>query len=228
MVIRKVSKTDSKYNSKKEEDSYEKRESAREQKRELEKERKKQQELEAEEERLRQEEIVMDYLDNLKEQIDKKDSWSFWTFPDRSGFKKLKNMDSKKMQKLIHEDLDKYKNRRVVSFGIADIHRNTSPTSQRNQFGTMLAVKLRVWTINDDGSFSKRPRDNWGADFTWEVEDFKTTKFSFKLLERIMEPVAAKKITCVSLTGYPIAALIKDLKKLKYDLSDILNPLAGL
>ena len=43
-----------------------------------------------------------------------------------------------------------------------------------------------------------------------------------------MEPIVAKKKTCVSLTGYPITNLIEDLEKKKYDFSDVLKPLAGL
>lgn len=224
MIVKKANKPNS---SKIEEDSYDKFMRSREEKREREGERKHREEIEAKKEKKRIEEIVLTYLDNLKQQIDKKDSWSFWTFPDRSGFKKLKYMDFKTMQNIIINDINNYKNRRVVSFKLITYHKDTEPTSLRVKYGTLFAVGLRVMNITEDG-ISKKPKDCWGCDFTWDVDDFKTTKFSFKLLERIMGPIAAKEKTCTSLTGYPITRLIHDLKKLKYDLSDVLNPLAGL
>jgi hypothetical protein len=65
-----------------------------------------------------------------------------------------------------------------------------------------------------------------GGHFVWKTEDFKTTKFSFKLLEEIMRPVYNVKYDCTSLMGFQISDVIKDLKKNKVDLSDILKPLA--
>jgi hypothetical protein len=67
-----------------------------------------------------------------------------------------------------------------------------------------------------------------GGHYVWKTEDFATTKFSFKLAEEIMRPVVDEKFDCTSLMGFQITDVIKDLKKIKVDLSDILKPLANV
>jgi hypothetical protein len=200
----------------------------REEKEEKEEKNKKQKEINKLNEIERQKRIVMPYLDNLEDQINNKKAWSFWTFPDRSGFKKLKDMSVQDMQNIINEDPEKYKNRRIAYISMMTYHKNDKPTSLKSKIGTLFAVGISIRCIDDKGILSKKSGDCWGCDFRWTLDDFKTTKFSFKLLERIMIPVAEKRKTCTSLTGTDITDIIKDLEKKKYDFSDVLKPLAGL
>ncbi len=240
MVLRKASKKNTNSikinNSSKEKqttnvkESFEERERARRQKRIDAENAKKQKELEEKKEKERKEKIVMEYMANLKKQINEKDSWSFFVFPDRAGFKKIKLGTVNQMQKLIDKDNnpEKYKNRRLVLIKMISLHDNTRPESFRVKFGIMFKVSMSVMLINDKAKISDLNKDWWGCDIAWYIEDFETTKFTFKLLERIMPFIASRRKTCTSLTGYPITALIKDLKKMGGDFSDVLNPLAGL
>lgn len=200
----------------------------REEKEKKERKNKKQKEIDRLKEIERCKSIVMPYLDNLEEQINNKKAWSFWTFPDRSGFKKLKDMSPKEMQNIINEDPEKYKNRRLAYISMMTYHRDTDPTLFTVKLGILFAVGISIRCIDDKGVLSKKSGDCWGCDFRWTLDDFKTTKFSFKLIEKIMIPVAEKRKTCTSLTGTDITDIIKDLEKKKYDFSDVLKPLAGL
>ena len=88
-----------------------------------------------------------------------------------------------------------------------------------------IVINIAVFKIDVDGSF----KDSWGCTFHWKNADFKTTKFSFKLIERILIPVSKKIKTCSSIaSGTSITSLIKDLEKKGINFDDVLNPLAGV
>ncbi len=209
------------------EDSYDKFKRERREKEVQEINDKKQKELDAAKELERKEDIIFPYLDNLVDQISEKKSWTFWAFPDRTGFKRYKHLSPKEMQKMINEDIDKYKNRNIVYFQMCPYHRAKKDSFHRS-LGTLFYVNIVCRTIDNDGNLTKNDKRAWGCTFVWQAEDFKTTKFSFKLLETIMYPIAAKKKICYSLGGTSITTIIRDLEKKKFDFSDVLNPLAGV
>jgi len=232
MVIKKV--TIKKNPSLPKEDSYDKFIRIREEKEAAEKKAAQQKIIDDAEEKERAHSIIFPYLDSLDAQLDAKELEGFWVFPDRSGFKKLKIAHRTEMQKIIYKDVEKYKNRKVVDFIIKTYHREGS--KMKHSFlniGTYLGVHMTVYAIDEDGKMGTGI-NAWGCKYKWEVEDFKITKLSFKLLEKIMEPVVRKQKQCTSIVGTPLRNLLKDLKKLKdsngkyYNFDDVLNPLAGL
>ena len=178
----------------------------------------------AEEKRL--EKLVIPYLDNLQKQIVEKDLLSFWAFPDEPGFKKIKDIHTmKKMQAFINKDIDKYKNRNVALIRIGFYH-NDKPTGMRRKAGFYLCVSMSVLPIDKNGILNGAD-DAWGADISWKLEDFKTTKFSFKLLEKILRPVGQRAMIFTSILGFPITYVINELKKIKVNFDNILTPLPG-
>jgi hypothetical protein len=186
--------------------------------------RKKQKEIDAIEEEKRKAVIIRKYLTKLDIQIKEKNLYDFWTFPDRSGFKKIgKGFGYEQMQKLVQKDINKYANRQIMLYQIRLEH-NESDTSTHRKYGTWLLVDTVVFKINSKGEFES----DGGCHYVWRDEDFKLTKFSFKLLETIMHPITDHKLNCVSLMGYPLTNIIKRLEKLGIDFSDVLNPLAGI
>jgi len=178
-------------------------------------------------EQKRTESIIFPYLDSLSEKLKEKDSFSFWTFPDRSGFKKIKYYDYQEMQKFLDKDPKKYADRNIVHLSIITYHRSkdTSKYSFKNM-GTYLGASILVNPIDKKGKMKNV--GSWGGKFIWNAEDFKTTKLSFKLLERIMEGVVKEHMSFASLTGTNITELLDDLKKSGYNLDDVLSPLAGV
>ena len=196
----------------------------REEKEEKEADKLKQQQLDAIEEKKRKAVIIRKYLTKLDEQIKEKDLNYFWTFPDRSGFKKIgKGFSYEKMQKLVQKDIDKYANRQIMYFSIRLEHKSAD-TSTHRKYDTWILVDTLTFKINSKGEF----KADGGCHYVWKDDDFKLTKFSFKLLETIMHPIAEHKLKCISLMGFPLSWVIDRLKKEGVDFSDVLSPLAKI
>ena len=176
----------------------------------------------AEEKRL--EKLVIPYLDKLQDQIVEKDLLSFWTFLDEPGFKKIKYMSVDNMKKFISKDSERYKNGRVALISMS-FHHHDKPNTTIRAAGYYFAVSISVFAIDKNGVLDDSKA--WGADLAWGLEDFKTTKFSFKLIETILKPVGKRKATFASLLGFPITKVINDLKEIKVKFDKVLTPLAG-
>ena len=178
-------------------------------------------------EQKRMESIIFPYLDNLNEKLKEKNSFNFWIFPDRSGFKKMKNYNRKKMQEFLYKEPEKYANRNVVEISIITFHRSedTSKYSFKNM-GTFLGVDISVNPIDKNGKM--KDKGTWGGRLVWNAEDFKITKMSFKLLEKITEIIVDDHTLFASLVGIPIKRLFPSFKKQGYKFDDVLSPLAGV
>ena len=189
---------------------------------------KKQKELDRITEEKRLEKITIPYVENLKEQLLEKNLIYFWTFPDRSGFTKYQDLSVGGMQKFLYSNVDKYKNRLVASFRIIFCKDNGSGLFDQSKKKMRIIINIGVFEIDKNGKLGGK--DNfWGLDFHWTDKDFKTTKFSFKLMHRLLIPVSEELLTGISLfsTGLPITQILEQAKKLKLNLNDALTPLAG-
>ena len=83
--------------------------------------------------------IINKYLDGLDKQLTEKKSWKFWTFPDRSGFKKYKSISLKDMQKIVSKDVEYYKDRNVALINMRCSH-NEPKDSIHAKSGVLLSV----------------------------------------------------------------------------------------
>ena len=173
----------------------------------------------------RMEKLIIPYLDNLQKQIIEKDLLEFWTFTDEPGFKKIKGILFHDMQNFLNKDVEKYKNRKVALISFS-FHHHDSKTTIHRKAGSYLGVSMTIFPIDKNGILNGD--DNaWGADIVWKSEDFKTTKFSFKLLETILKPVGKRKKIFTSLLGFTVTFVIKELKKIKVNFDNVLKPLPG-
>lgn len=168
------------------------------------------------------EDVISEYTTKLNNTLKEKKLFSFWTFADRSGFKKIKNMSFDQMQKAMKQDVDLYKNRQLCEVNI------NPRVKVDKRFGTWLYVSILAITTDDKANMRGKNVENNGCGFMWEEEDFKVTKFSFKLLEAIIQPIADNIHSCSNMSGFHITKIIKDLKKKGIDLNDHLSPLANL
>lgn len=183
---------------------------------------KKQAEKDAIKEKKRAEKVIIAYLDKLEAQIKEKNLLNFWSFPDVKGFKKIwNNYSYKQIDKVIQDDLNHYKNKQVMRFNIIFIH-NDSKTSLARKNGNWFLISMMLFKIDDEGELENTS----GCRFGWRDNDFKITKFSFKLLETIMYPVANHKHSCISILGIPLWNVIEQLQKKGIDFTDVLKPLA--
>lgn len=225
MVIRKVSKLEqkSKDSNKRNESDYEKRERDRKEKREREKESEKQKEIDrlAEENRLRT--LVRSNVEVVQKHVRGKKLSSFWVFPDRSGFKKLDGISFEKMQKILKEDVNKYKNRKIVHF---DIPTYVKPiTKKRDEEPYWIVISMIIYPIDKDGIIKLSKQTS--CTFGWGERDFKITKFSFKFLEAVMHAVIETGYYTMSIFGIRLKQLLNDLEKKGINFDDVLSPLAS-
>ena len=183
---------------------------------------KKQAEKDALKEKKRAEKVIKSYLDKLEIQVKEKNLQNFWSFPDVKGFKKIWNKYSyKQIDKVIQDDLNKYSNRQVMRFHIT-FSQNESVTSLARKNGNWFTVEMMLYEIDDKGIL----KNTSGCHYAWRNGDFKITKFSFKLLETIMYPIANHVHSCVSILGIPLWNVIEQLQKKGVDFTDVLKPLA--
>lgn len=171
--------------------------------------------------------LIIAHLDSLAEQLQEKELHSFWAFPDRATFEKTNKTSVAQMEKKIKKNPKRYANRRVARIMICS-HHDEKETSFYRKEDIWLTVAINIYQINDKADMQGRDNPSWGCTFIWETEDFKITKISLRLLERIMKIVATKEITCESLVGYALHKIIKMFAKKGHDLSDLLSPLAGV
>ncbi len=188
-----------------------------------EKEAAKQKKKDKQNERIRAESIIIPYLDSLDTQIHAKNLWSFWTWPDRKGFKKINDMEYRDMEKLVKSD-KKYADRLVAHIKLYTGHTN----EYSRKYRTWIAVDISIFHIDEDCNIKNKKDPSWGCKVIWEDDDFKISKLSFRLIEELMRIVAAKQHRCESLAGYRLSKVVSDLKAKKIDISEFLNPLAGM
>lgn len=179
-----------------------------------------------EKELTRKKELITEYLDQLEERLEEKNHAGFWAFPDRTGFKKF-NGSNGKIEKMLNKDPDKYASRQIAKYSIL-FHQNEKSDSIHKSSGLWLNVTIRTYDIKDKGG--KLVLENSKqCDIAWTIDDFAISKFSFKLIERFMKPLAEKKTSCVSIFGKPLKFVIERYKKdAKVDFSDVLQPLKNI
>jgi hypothetical protein len=148
---------------------------------------------------------------------------SFWTFADRKGFKKFSGSD-KKIDKMLKGDINKYRNRQLAEY-VIQFHHNEKENSIFRSNGQWLNVTIRVFNIDNDGVRIGKNKFH-ECSITWKDADFGVSKFSLKLAEKFLKPLADNKVNCSSIFGLTLRFVIDHYKeKVGMDFSDVLQPL---
>ncbi len=174
-------------------------------------------------ERIRAEGIIIPYLDSLSDQLVEKNLFSFWAWPDRKGFKKINNTTYEKIRDMVKSN-PKYYDRLIAHIKLYTGHTNKYSKAERE----WLSVDISIFHIDEEGNIKNKKDPSWGCHILWKDNDFKISKLSFRLIEELMRIVAAKQHTCESLAGFRLEKVVSDLKAKKIDISEFLNPLAGM
>lgn len=168
--------------------------------------------------------VIKAHLDELDEKLG--EDIRFWVFVDTKGFKKIRMKTIDQMQEYINKDVDKYKNRKVAEISIAFRHREADYIKRKARM--WLTVNIIVFGIDSKGNLQGKNNFNKSCAIRWEEEDFRISKLSFKLLERIMHLVAEDKHSCPDLYGISLHKIVDELKEKSIDISDVLSPLKGI
>jgi len=190
--------------------------------------RKKQKESDDKREYERRKKIIIPYLNNLENHIDEKNLNDFWAFPDNAVFKKIKCDSIQEMQEKLDKKPNLYAGRKIC-FITLHFEQNKPDSSWHRKEGTWFGVNIDGFNIDKNGKLIKGGRQKFGGHFVWKTKDFATTKFSFKLVERIMKLMAADdRFRFASMLGFDIDFVIRELKKIKVDISDLFQPLSRI
>ena len=177
-------------------------------------------------EKKRQAVIIRPYLDNLQAQIKEKKLQSFWAFPDRKGYKKFFGSIDE-VEKRLKSNVKRFQNRHVANFTIM-FHQNEKEDSLHRKFDIWMNTSFAIYVLDDECNMTNPLYSTLGANICWKSDDFKITKFTFKFTEELMYLVDKKIARYTSLMGFPLTWVLNDLKKNNVDLSEYLNPLAGV
>jgi hypothetical protein len=186
---------------------------------------KKEKEILALEEKKKNEDIIRIYLDKLQKQLRDKKLTVFHTFPDKPGFKKYTGGEAF-VENFVAKDPAKYANQKIAVFNIL-FHQNKEDSINRS-VGNWLTVAMNVFCPNEKGKMRHREYIVHSANYVWRIQDFKITRFTFKLIEAIMHPVVNKKADYTSFSGLFLSFVISDLEKRGFKMKEFLNPLAGI
>lgn len=174
-------------------------------------------------EKKRMRKIVVPYLDELQERLVKDNLLYFWIFPDKPGFTKIKGYSWTQMENLLKSNVEKYKNRLIANVNIRFYH-NDKPKSMFLREDIHLTTDINVYPIDKNGVMCGHER-GWGIGVAWRPEDFKISKFSFKLMELLYVTAVNKTYTNATMYGYPFSSVIDALHEYKVKTGNLLQPL---
>lgn len=173
---------------------------------------------------------IMEYMNKVDSFLKEKRLYNFWFFPDEKSFKnRIPGLGPKEIKQMIKKDMDKYKGRTVVNVRIVPNYKdpNSLPMKAETPHGEKIPIYMHgdilVFKVSDEGSLKQTTKS--GIDFGWRKEDFEVTKFSLKLLERLVRIAASKLYYCTLTFGCPMSYIVKELKKKKIEIDDVLSPL---
>lgn len=175
----------------------------------------------------RMEKIIVPYLDKLQDTIVEKDLLYFWVFQDESGFIKHKYRDYNAVQKMVLQNVSKYANRTISSIGIKFYHNDESKLTNKENYYYYLIADVSMFNIDEKGILNG-DRVSRGADIGWTAEDFKLSKFSFKLLYVLLNAIISQHHDYTSFSAVPLTYIVNDLQKIGVDFVNTLVPLAGV
>lgn len=172
--------------------------------------------------------VVNDYIINLQKQLKEKNSFTFWAFPDIKEFKRITGKSMREIQSLLKKNPDKYINRNIAKISICPCPYVMKPFSN-TKYGIYLYVDVTIFKISKEATIANERGISRSSNISWEEDDFKITKLTFKFLQKIMELVNEKKITgYAALSGVKLSKVMDSLANKKINISDVLTPLAGV
>ncbi|MGL5934912.1 MAG: hypothetical protein ACRCZI_04740, partial [Cetobacterium sp.] len=189
---------------------------------------KKQKELEKAEEKeeSRKHKIIYKYMENLEKKLtDKfgKHNQGYWFWNDNPK-EKIFNKSITEFQNIVNKTPDKYKGKQLIDVTFIPYHNKRHEKHIFKSQDTWLSCVIKVYTTNDKNQMKVANSCNW----TWRTDDFKLSKFSFKLLNFLIKVIAAGTYTCGQLSGEPLSFMVKNMKKRGVDFGDLLQPLANV
>jgi len=154
-----------------------------------------------------------DYLEILREKIDKKDLHEFWIACYKSEYKPM-TITKKELLDTINKNLNRYigKNFAYISIFIKKGIKNYDINHPE-----VFSIKVTIFQVDDDGKFIKDGIRSWGCLIKYDLFDLLDRKFSLKDLYIIVKAVYDRILESDSLTGRSYNNMLKIFNKHKID-----------
>jgi hypothetical protein len=148
-----------------------------------------------------------DYLEKLKNQIEKKNIKSFWVFTEYDEFKPLK-----KTKKDIIEKLKKYP-KKYGSQNIANVTLTVRINGlKKNDW--IFAIKIDIYEIDENGLINQSPNDTWSLLLKYNSDELTERPFNMDDIENMIS-IVNEKLILTSMDGIHYSNFLKKIKKLK-------------
>jgi hypothetical protein len=151
------------------------------------------------------------YLEELREKLEKKNLTNFWINLESKKFKPL-NYTKDEILEGINENLDKYIDKKFAHIRIG-IKKNIKDYSINHD--NVFSIRIVIYTITKKGNFSNNTNHLWGCLIKYDLFDILERKFSLEDLKIILENTNDQVLVSDGITGMTYDKMIKLLKKSK-------------
>ena len=180
-----------------------------------------------EKEEVRKHKIIYKYMENLEKKLtDKfgKHNQGYWIWLDKPK-EKIFNKAVTYFQDVVDKNPDIYKGKQLVDVTFIPYHNKRHEKHIFKSPDTWISCNIKVYTVDNNGKLPNKPS---GCNWTWWTDDFKLSKFSFKLLNFLIKVIAAGTYTCGQLSGEPLSFMVRNMKTRGVKFGDLLQPLANV
>lgn len=184
-----------------------------------------QEEISIKKEEERKHKIIYKYMEKLDQKFKERFTNGFWLWVDKPT-KVISGKGIQYFRKLISNNPEKYKNKHLAEIVVISNHKDHG--KEKHLFmnkDTWISCRISIFKINNKGEFPKKPD---GCNWTWRTDDFKISKFSFKLINFLLDVINKDIYTCGTLSGEPLSFMVKNMKKRGVDFGDLLQPLSNV
>ena len=151
------------------------------------------------------------YLEELRDKLEKKQLDDFWIYLDNKKFKPL-HYTKDEILDIIQEDLDTYIDNKFAHIRIG-IKKNIKDYSINHE--NVFSIRIVIYTITKKGKFGRSSELMWGCLIKYDLFDLLDRKFSIDDLKIILDSVNKTIITSDGISGMIYEDMIKALKKNK-------------
>jgi hypothetical protein len=180
--------------------------------------------VEIKDEKKTEDEIVYNYIEKLKKQVEEKELSSYIVFMDTGFADKIKNTTVAKMEKIMKKNPKMYAGRKMVRVMI----KVTLPGKHILEMKKGMLIFCDIFTakITDKGIIDEDTISQ--ISMRWEKNDLGIAKFTMKLIEKLARLTIKHNIRHVDLFGVSFDKMVSYFKHLNLDILKYLDPLEGV
>ena len=153
------------------------------------------------------------YLEELRDKLEKKDLMNFWINLESKKFKPL-NYTKEEVLEGINENLEKYIDKKFAHIRIG-IKKNIKDYSINHD--NVFSIRIIIYTVTQKGNFSSNRSSLYGCLIKYDLFDILERKFTLKDLYILVKATYDEKLKTDCINGISYNDLLNKFKKHKID-----------